>query len=117
MRFKLRTLLLLVGLTTVLTPVAMQFFPWEINSPVPESVLKQLDTRFERLKPNMNYDQMFDTFGLDRYQSYLESRAMFSVDGRTACRLISPQHTAGREAKLATAAPPLAAPPSANLKN
>ena len=131
MRFNLRTLLLLVAIAAIATPIALRYLRQDILAPVPVSVLEKLDSRFDRLNKSMNFDQMFATLGLARYKTHLESSAIshggmsgwrtlyrFSnddysletveyMDGRTACVLKTPQHPNQRETDLKTGDSPL----------
>lgn len=129
LRFGLKTFMIVAGLITVALGLVVQFWPKDIMEMPPQVVLARLDTRFESLDSTMDFDEAFTALGLARYKLFLTTRACNSggssgmrttydlgidgymiemvtyLDGRTACRLWTPNSKSCREAGLSDGEP------------
>ena len=128
-RFNLKTLLATFGLLAIVIALASQYWPFDINTLPPDSVLEQLDERFEKLDSTMSFDEALSVLGLARYKTHMRRKEWgdiytagftryylgndayslvlveYYVDGRTVCILRTPRSADNLEAELATVEP------------
>ena len=71
MKIRLRSVFLITATAALVMAVVVNYLmPYQIQGQIPESILTKLDTRFDKLSPEMTRRQAFKTLGIDRYTAY-----------------------------------------------